>query len=82
MKTKQIVLLIAPFLIMFGVTIGAGRYAAMVAKTEGHGAKGVIGFDIVLIVSFLIRQVRIQKKEDRGVNFLVEQGSIWGIEEK
>ncbi len=54
MKVKGKVLLIAPFLIMLGVTFGAGRYSAMVSSFEGHGAKGAYGYDLVLILALLM----------------------------
>jgi hypothetical protein len=54
MKVRRTVLSVAPFLIMFGVTLAAGGYSAIVSKTEGHGAKGAYGYDFVLIVAFLI----------------------------
>jgi hypothetical protein len=49
MKAKKIVLSAAPFLVMFAITIGAGRYSSMVSSIEGHGAKGAYGYDMVII---------------------------------
>jgi hypothetical protein len=59
MKIKRVVLSIAPFLIMFAITIGAGRYSSIVSSIEGHGAKGAYGYDVVIfsalaIVAFVV----------------------------
>lgn len=54
MNAKRIALSVAPFLAMFAITIGAGRYSSMVSSIEGHGAKGAYGYDVVIISALSI----------------------------
>jgi hypothetical protein len=67
MKKKTAMLSIAPFLVMFAVTIAAGRYSSIVSQVEGHGAKGAYGYDFVIIVALVIVGIAIVAGTAYGV---------------